>query len=180
MSELPVALRPCVAGDEHALALVGAATFLETYSGLVNGPDLVAHTRLQHVPGIYAAWLADGHSRLWLATVDPGGAPVGYLALTRPDLPVATSASDYEVKRIYMLGRFRHGGAGRRLMDAAADHVRACGGGRLLLGVYQRNTAALAFYARYGFTQVGTRRFQVGGQQYEDYVLGCEVPPGAG
>ena len=97
--------------------------------------------------------------------------------LTHPDLPVATGPGDFEVKRIYLLGRFRGGGAGKRLMDAAAGHVRGCGGGRLLLGVYQRNAAALAFYARYGFCQVGTRRFQVGGQQYEDYVFGCEVPP---
>ena len=180
MSEPQVALRPCVAGDEHALALVGAATFLETYSGLIDGQDLVAHTRRQHSPAVYAAWLADGHARLWLATVEPGGAPVGFLVLARPDLPVATGPGDYEVKRIYMLGRFRHGGAGRRLMDAAAEHVRGCGGGRLLLGVYQRNPAALAFYTRYGFGEIGTRRFQVGGQHYEDYVLGCEVRPQAG
>lgn len=179
MSELPVALRPCVAGDEHALALVGAATFLETYAGLVAGPDLVAHTRLQHAPSVYAAWLADGQARLWLATVEPGGAPVGYLVLTQPDLPVETRPGDFEVKRIYLLGRCRGGGAGKRLMDAAADHVQACGGGRLLLGVYRRNAAALAFYARYGFAQVGTRRFQVGGQQYEDHVLGYEVAPRA-
>jgi ribosomal protein S18 acetylase RimI-like enzyme len=169
-----------VAGDEHALALLGAATFLEAYAGLVNGQDLVAHARHQHAPAVYAAWLADGQSRLWIATVEPGAAPVGYLVLTQPDLPVATGPGDLEVKRIYVLGRFRQGGVGARLMAAAAAHAQGCGGGRLLLGVYVRNATALAFYARYGFVQVGTRRFQVGEHHYDDFVLGFPVPQGPG
>jgi ribosomal protein S18 acetylase RimI-like enzyme len=176
MSVPGVTLRPCVAGDEDALALVGAATFLESYAGLVNGQDLVAHARLQHAPAVYAAWLGDGHSRLWIASVEPGAAPVGYLVLTRPDLPVATGPDDLEVKRIYVLGRFRQGGVGRQLMDAAAAQVQGYGGGRLLLGVYVRNATALAFYERYGFVQVGTRRFHVGEHHYDDFVLGYEVP----
>jgi ribosomal protein S18 acetylase RimI-like enzyme len=176
MSMAGVTLRPCVAGDEDALALVGAATFLETYAGLINGQDLVAHARGQHAPAVYAAWLADGHSRLWIASVEPGAAPVGYLLLTRPDLPVATRPDDLEVKRIYVLGRFRQGGIGRQLMDTAVAQLQACGGGRLLLGVYVRNATALAFYERYGFVHVGTRRFLVGEHHCDDFVLGYEFP----
>jgi diamine N-acetyltransferase len=180
MSVPPVTLRSCVAGDEHALSLVGAATFLETYAGLVDGQDLVAHARRQHAPEVYAAWLADGQTRLWLAEVEPGAAPVGYLVLTQPGLPVAVRPGDLEVKRIYVLARFRQGGVGRRLMDAAGSHLQSCGGGRLLLGVYMRNAAALAFYGRLGFVQVGTRRFHVGGHHYDDFVLGREQPPHGG
>ena len=43
-----IALRCCVPGDEEALALVGAATFLETFAGLLTGPDILAHCRVQH------------------------------------------------------------------------------------------------------------------------------------
>jgi len=45
-----IALRRCVPGDEEALALVGAATFLETFAGLLAGPDILAHCR-EHLTG---------------------------------------------------------------------------------------------------------------------------------
>ena len=35
---MSITIRPCVPGDEAALALVGQATFLETYAGVL--PDL--------------------------------------------------------------------------------------------------------------------------------------------
>jgi ribosomal protein S18 acetylase RimI-like enzyme len=173
-----VTLRPCVAGDEPALALLGAATFLQTYAGLVDGQDIVGHVGRQHAEGVYAAWLADGRSRLWIAEAEPGAAPVGYLVLGEPDLPVPPERGDVEVRRIYVLERYQKGGVGQRLMECAAAHVQACGGGRLLLGVYQRNAAALAFYARVGYRQVGTRRFHVGSRHYDDYVLARTVSAG--
>lgn len=176
MANEGVTLRACVPGDEHALACLGAATFLESYAGLLDGQDLIAHSHTQHAADVYAALLADRQARLWLAEVEPGAAPVGYLVLTQPDLPVPKGAGDLEVKRIYVLERFKQAGVGRRLMDAAALHLQCSGGGRLLLGVYQRNVAALAFYARMGYEQVGTRQFHVGKHHYDDYVLALSVP----
>ena len=82
-----IALRSCVPGDEEALALVGAATFLETFAGLLTGPDILAHCRVQHAASQYAAWLADAKYRLCLAELN--GAPVGFVVLSPPDLPVA-------------------------------------------------------------------------------------------
>jgi ribosomal protein S18 acetylase RimI-like enzyme len=173
-----VTVRPCIAGDEAALALLGSATFLETYAGIVDGQDIVGHVGRQHAASIYAAWLGDGRSRLWIAEVAPGAAPVGYLVLTEPDLPVPIAPGDFEIKRIYVLERYKQGGMGRQLMATAAEYVRARGGGRLLLGVYQRNVAALAFYERAGFQQVGTRRFHVGSRHYDDYVLALTLAAG--
>jgi ribosomal protein S18 acetylase RimI-like enzyme len=169
-------VRPCVPGDEHALALLGAATFLETYAGILDGQDIVGHSGRQHATSVYADWLADGHTRLWIAEVEPGAAPIGYLVLARPDLPVPSASGDLEVRRIYVLERYQRVGIGRRLMEAAEAHVRSCGGGRLLLGVYMRNAAALAFYERVGYRQVGTRRFDVGNHYYDDHVLALDVP----
>jgi ribosomal protein S18 acetylase RimI-like enzyme len=56
-------------------------------------------------------------------------------------------------------------------MSAAVEAARAAGAPRLLLGVYGGNARALAFYARQGFTEAGTRRFQVGANLYDDLVL---------
>ena len=166
-------IRRCVAGDELVLSLVGRAAFLEAFAGEISGRDIVAHCEHQHSSEKYAAWLNDPRSAAWLAEVDPDRAPVGYLVVTTPDLPLTDiSASDLEVKRVYLLHRFQGRGIGARLMAAAREYAFARGSRRLLLGVYGGNSAAIAFYERLGYQRLGTRAFKVGANTYHDLVLG--------
>ena len=101
-----------------------------------------------------------------------GGAPVGYAVLGPADLPLETGGRDMELKRIYVLHRFHGEGIGRRLMHMALDGATATGAGRLLLGFFDGNHRALAFYARHGFVEAGRKPFQVGSRVYDDLVLG--------
>jgi ribosomal protein S18 acetylase RimI-like enzyme len=160
------AIKP--AGPEHAasLALVGAATFLESFAGILAGEDIVAHCASQNSPNIFGKYLAGG-AKIWLAEADKG-APVGYAMLTAPDLPGA-QAGDIELKRIYTLSRLHGSGVGGALMQAVTD--AANGYQRLLLGVYRHNERAIAFYRKQGFEPVGTRQFKVGGTLYDDLVF---------
>jgi len=168
----PESIRRCQPGDESALSLVGQATFLETFAGVLSGPDILAHCAKQHASAKYAAWLTDPASAVWLAEIDPGQAPVGYLVLTTPDLPIADiSSHDAEVKRIYLLHRFQGTGIGARLMATARAHAVAQGFSRLLLGVYSQNAAAIGFYEKLGYRRVGRRSFKVGENYYDDLIL---------
>ncbi len=168
-----IVLRLCGAGDDEALALVGAATFLETFAGLLTGPDIVAHCRVQHAASQYAAWLADARYRLCLAELK--SAPVGFVVLSPPDLPVALTEDDIELKRIYLLHRFQGGGLGRALLEWSVAQARSMGKKRLLLGVKADNTAALAFYDRVGFMRIGERKFLVGNMWCDDYLLSLSL-----
>jgi len=162
----------CQPGDEAALSLLGQATFLETFAGVISGQDILEHCRHQHASEKYAMWLNDPASAVWIAEVEPGRAPVGYLVLTAPDLPLADlSPHDAEVKRIYLLSRFHGSGIGRRLMDEARRHAAINGRRRLLLGVYEGNTAAIRFYEKAGFRRVGERTFKVGATIYHDFIF---------
>ena len=167
-------LRACVAGDAERLALVGAATFLESYAGTLGGEDILLHCRKQHAIEKYEAWLADAGAACCLVEAE-GGAPVGYAVLCGPDLPVPLEPGDLELKRIYMLHRFQGGGAGGALMQWSKQKARDMGAPRLLLGVYGKNEAALSFYARQGLERVGTRQFLVGTTVYDDFVLGARI-----
>jgi GNAT superfamily N-acetyltransferase len=170
-------IRLCRQGDEDALSLVGQATFLETFAGVLPGSDIVAHCRGQHASEVYRSWLDSG-APVWLAEADPSGAPIGYLVLAPASLPVPDPGGhDLEVKRIYLLDRFRGKGIGKQLMIAAETHARHVGARRLLLGVYNRNDRAVAFYERFGFRRVGTRRFRVGAHDYDDFVLSMDLHP---
>src|SRR5215813_14091133 len=165
----PITIRRCGAGDEVALSIVGQASFLDTFAGILSGKDILGHCVRQHSSDKYADWLRDAGSAVWIAEVEPGQAPVGYLVLTKPDLPlVDISPDDAEVKRVYLLRRFRGAGFGRRLMLEAQREARTRGVRRLLLGVYSGNSAAISLYERLGYQRVGERSFNVGDNIYHD------------
>jgi ribosomal protein S18 acetylase RimI-like enzyme len=168
-----IALRQCTVDHASTLALIGAATFLESFAGTLDGASIVAHCHKQHAAEVYSKYLSHPETRAELAVAEPGDAPVGYSLLTEPDLPLADlSADDIELKRIYLLSRFQGNGRGNTLLEGALRAARAMGKKRILLGVYAKNAKALAFYRRHGFVQVGTRTFQVGASIFHDLVLG--------
>ncbi|HEV2465285.1 MAG TPA: GNAT family N-acetyltransferase [Acidobacteriaceae bacterium] len=168
------ALHPC-SGPECAetLSLIGAASFLENFAGFLPGEDVLAHCRNQHSRAKYESWLAASETRACLAEVR--GAPVGYALLCAPDLPVRTTPDDIELKRIYLLHRFQGSGVGAALMDWSIGTARALGKRRLILGVHEGNEKALAFYRQHGFTDAGTRSFQVGQTICSDLILALAV-----
>ncbi len=186
-----VRLRPAVMDDAAALALVGAATFLEAFTWMLPGADILSHCAQHHTAEAYRAYLAQPDTRITLAEACPGGAPVGYAMLTAPELPsFAVQSFDIELKRIYLFSRFRSAAtpvvvsratglaepvpglrAGQALLEAAVAEALALGRRRLLLGTHAGNAQAIAFYRKHGFTEAGTRTFQVGSQVCCDLIF---------
>lgn len=172
-------LRRARSGDEHALALVGAATFLDAFILDIPGADLIAHCAGQHSVDAYAGFIAEGDPRwaCWLAEHAETRAPIGYAVTCPPDLPGDPGPHDIEIKRIYCLSRVHGSGAGQALMDAALDHARSLDAPRIWLGTYEENARAIAFYRRYGFVTVANRQFRVGDQLFDDIVMARRSAP---
>ncbi len=187
-----ITLRRAIAADAAALALVGSATFLEAFTWMLPGADIVTHAARNHTPEAYLAYLAHPDTRVTLAEAAPGGAPVGYAMLTAPELPsFPVQSMDIELKRIYLLSRFRSAAtpvlahspitgepepvsglrAGQALLEAALADARALGRTRLLLGTHAGNAQAIAFYRKNGFAEAGARTFQVGSQLCCDLIF---------
>ena len=190
----PVTLRLATPDDAPALALVGAATFLEAFTWMLPGADIIAHCAKNHTAEAYREALAQPHShihiqtRIILAVTAIGGAPVGYAMLSAPDLPsFDLQPGDIELKRIYLLSRFRSRrtapvldssgkpnpdlSAGQALMNAAVAEATAMHCHRLLLGTNADNQRAINFYRRNGFSDAGKRSFQVGSQSCCDLIM---------
>lgn len=165
-------IRRAAPDDAAALSQIGAATFLESYTEIIDGPDMIAHCTRQHSAAVYGKYLADPEASVWVAEYAATGAPVGYAVNCPPDLPVALQTGDVELKRIYTFSRFHGAGIGQSLMLAAIDDARSRRARRLLLGTYQDNYRAVAFYKRHDFVQIGTRQFQVGEKLFDDIVMG--------
>ena len=185
-----VSLRLATADDAEALALVGAATFLEAFTWMLPGGDILEHCKKNHSATAYAAYLAKPETKIVMAHAGPWPkqeAPVGYAMLAAPDFPsFAVEAGDIELKRIYLFSKFRQPGvavldaagqpiaglrAGQALLDAAVAEARTMNKTRLLLGTNLGNERAIRFYEKNGFAVVGSRTFQVGTQECCDAVM---------
>jgi GNAT superfamily N-acetyltransferase len=187
-----VTLRRATPADAPALALVGAATFLEAFTWMLPGPDIAAHAAKHHTIPAYQHYFEHPDTRITLAVTGPAlgfpdqpGAPVGYAMLCTPELPTLhVLPTDIELKRIYLFSRFRSAAVlapdgspipnlrpAQALMDAAVADARALHRTRLLLGTHAGNLRAIAFYRRNGFTEAGTRTFQVGTQTCSDLIF---------
>jgi diamine N-acetyltransferase len=167
-----VTLRRATVGDAAMMAVVGTATFLEAYTWALPGADIVDFCVANHTAEAYARYLAKPDTRITLA-VTGEDAPVGYAMICAPDFPgFDLQAGDIELKRIYLLSRYRPGGNGQRLMDAAIADARELGRKRMILGTNAGNARAIAFYRRNGFSEVGTRTFVVGVQHCCDVIFG--------
>lgn len=166
-------IRACTDADAQALGLVGAATFLETFAGVLDGEAVVAHCGQAHDPDRYHQLLALG-CRIWIAEVEPGRAPIGYVVAGPCLLPIARPG-ELDIKRIYVLEKWHGSGVGPALMQKAIEYARSDGQERLLVGVYIGNARAQAFYRRSGFEQIGQRTFSVGPRSYEDYVFALKL-----
>jgi ribosomal protein S18 acetylase RimI-like enzyme len=162
-------LRTAGPADAAALALVGGASFLDSYAGLLPGHEMVAHCARHHTAPSWQTLLNESGAACWLVEA-AGGAPVGYALLTTPDLP-GQQPGDAELRRIYLLSRWRGRGLGAALMATAMQKAAAQGATRLLLGVWSQNEKALGFYRSQGFVPAGARRFQMGSLWCDDLVL---------
>ena len=150
--------------------MVAAASFLETFAGILPGADIVGHCARNSSIEKFVGWANDPTSVVTLAAHPVTDAPVGYSLLTTPDLPVAPEPGDIEMRRIYALSLTRGTGIGHALMVRALADARELGRRRLLLGVLGTNTRARAFYEREGFELAGERRFNVGQGWYDDVI----------
>ena len=89
-----------------------------------------------------------------------------------PDVKAAvTLRPTTELSKLYVLPGNHGTGAAASLMDAVVDHARRSGSAGIWLGVNQENLRAQKFYAKHGFTQVGTKTFLVGAQLHHDFVM---------
>jgi len=172
--------RPSDAEDLHRLA---ALTF-----PLACTPDTPDEVKTAFVDrhlstAAFAGYLADPSHTLVVA-VDPSGGLVGYtmvVALEPGDADVAavlTRRPTAELSKMYVDPAHHGSGTAGRLMEAAVEAARAAGAAGMWLGVSEENDRANAFYAKHGFEQAGTKRFQIGELWEDDNVRERHLLPG--
>jgi GNAT superfamily N-acetyltransferase len=170
VSAAGLVVRRAAADDAAPLAAFAERCFREAYGPLNTPADVEQHVARHYGATRQAADLASPELRILLAL--EGGELVGFAVLApgaaHPDVAVRHPC---EIRRFYVDGS-RHGrGVAGTLMAAAAAEAGASGCKALWLTTWEHSHRARAFYAKQGFTDIGTTAFLLGSTPQTDRLL---------
>lgn len=156
-------------GDGKALAAMAKAAFTETFGHLYPAADLNAFLEEAFGPEGLPAQIGDPAFTIRVATEND--AIIGFSKLGPVGFPGEWPEDAVELYQLYVLSSHLGAGIGPALMDWAIATARASGASQLILSVYVDNHRAKAFYARYGFVDIGRYDFPVGDTIDEDRIM---------
>lgn len=179
-----ITMRPVPPADLDELQRISRRTFVETFAATNTPADM-------------DAYLADrlGTERLQAELADPGstfrfavlrGRTAGYLKVnTGRAQTELQEESALEIERIYVLEEFQGRKIGLLLLEEAFRIARDKGLRSVWLGVWERNTKAIAFYRKNGFAVFGQHVFKLGQDEQVDLLMrrpidvwtGRQAPP---
>ncbi|MBA8815462.1 tRNA (guanine37-N1)-methyltransferase [Microbacterium halimionae] len=174
-------MRRALSGDEAALHVLAAATFPlacppgstesdqrefiaahlseKSFTQHLNDPDRVIFVDVSDED-------SDNHGSFLGYTMlvfgEPADAQVRRVVTERPAA---------ELSKCYALPSTHGTGIAAQLVAASVAEASARGARTLWLGVNEENARAQRFYAKQGFSVVGTKQFQVGSRLENDLVL---------
>lgn len=122
----------------------------------------------------FEAYVADPDRRVLTARLDGTLVGWGLLVFGEPADPTVGPQlrlhPTVELSKIYVLTDHHGHGIAQALLTRALEEGRAGGATGMWLGTNQRNARAQRFYDKSGFTQVGTKQFDVGGRVEDDFI----------
>jgi len=167
-------IRLATVDDVPLLCRLGAATFRETYRAISDPREVDDYAQEHFTPAKVSGWLQRPDARTLLAFA--GDAPAGYAHVRRAPVPACVAdRAAIELSRLYLPAAAQGAGLGSAMLAAALAQAAELGARSVWLGAYDRNLRALAFYARHGFSQVGSHAFEFGGRIHADPVFTRDI-----
>ena len=174
---MPVLVRRAVDSDAEGLSRLAALTFPLACTPQTPPETIGAHVAEHLGVGTFRAHLADpDHVLLVAVDAESDAGPAGYTMLVSGEPTDGDVVRAIRLRPTIELARFyvhpdHHGtGTAVALMRATLEAAAGTGARGIWLGVSEENTRAIAFYARHGFEQVGTKRFHMGEVYETDHV----------
>ena len=173
----PLVIRQATPSDARALAMFAAAAFADTFA-----PDNTPEDMASYLGGAFGearqrAELNDPACTVLLAERD--GELTGYVMLRDGAAPSEATSVELgnamEIARLYSGRQWIGTGVGAALMQDCLDLAAAHDRDWIWLAVWERNARAIAFYARWGFTDVGSQYFQLGADRQTDRIMARRV-----
>jgi len=163
--------------DTEQLSTLSRQTFSDNFGHLYTAENLEYHLQKTCSPEFFAGALEGGDV---ITVACEGEHLVGYAKGGLVGLPVENLPAGYdpaqsrEIHRLYVTTPFQTKGIGHALMQSLMDMPDIAGARMLYLGVWENNTRAQRFYARYGFATISEYRYYVGTHVDRELIMARE------
>ncbi len=166
---MPV-IRRAEPSDALPLAELAELTFRNTFEASNTPEDMNLHCTSYYSEAIQGREIADPK----MATLICGheGQRVGFAQLRWGPPPDCIEADrPAEIQRLYVREAWHGKGVAQDLMSESMALAKAAGADQVWLGVWEHNPRALAFYSKWGFSEVGEHTFPVGTDPQRDIIM---------
>jgi ribosomal protein S18 acetylase RimI-like enzyme len=156
--------------DADLLAELGAQTFAETFGEDNTPEDMAAYLAGSFSLQKLTEELTDPLSLFFIAEVE--GHAAGYAKIHAGEAVQGVEGQKpIELVRLYVYRKWLGRGVGQALMRRCVNEARELGFQTIWLGVWERNSRALAFYRKWDFREVGEHIFQLGSDPQRDILM---------
>lgn len=162
MSSQPaVSIRTAEISDARLISTLATVSFFEAYFEQDDPQSLTDYLIDNFAVEKIAEELALPEVKFFIAYRNDKA--VGYAKLREGDPHESvTSQNAVELQRIYLIERVWGTGLGEALLEFCLEEAKTMGKDVIWLGVWEENKRGLSFYAKHGFTKVGTLKFPYG------------------
>ncbi|WP_426060309.1 GNAT family N-acetyltransferase [Hymenobacter sp. B1770] len=172
-SPLRISLAKANAVTAAQLADLGRRTFQDAFAAANTAADMEAYLGKTFGPDIQLAELQGRENTFLLAHMQ--SELVGYAKLrdnSALGLPEGQDpAGRLEIERLYVRDDWQGTGLGAALMRGILALAEQLHCSAVVLGVWEKNERARAFYQRFGFREIGQHNFQLGQDVQIDLIL---------
>jgi len=172
-----IQIREATIEDAVLVADLSQRTFFETFAKSNTEEDMQKFLKEQFTRGKLILEVGQPGLQFFLAYLDKQVA--GYVKLrTGKNPPPLHGTKALEIARLYAAEAFIGKGVGKALMQKSIAVAQAAGKNVVWLGVWEKNTRAIAFYHKWGFTQFGETDFLLGNDLQRDWLMKKDVKKG--
>jgi ribosomal protein S18 acetylase RimI-like enzyme len=156
--------------DASNLAKLAERTFRDAFEESNTPQDLALHCNAHYGEAIQQRELSDPAVEVLVCEHD--GALVAYAQLRTRKPPACVNAErPLEIQRFYVSKEWHGKRLAHDLMTAAIERAGQQGVDQVWLGVWEHNPRAIAFYRKWGFSEVGDHVFPLGTDPQRDIVM---------
>jgi len=171
---MPVTIREGTIDDAEILSSLGAKTFYETFAKHNTAEDMLQYIQEHFRLEVIKQEFEEKGAHFFLALMDDE--VVGYAKMRKTQQPHELySEKHIELERIYVLQSYHGNKIGLLLMNECIHFAKKKKCKVLWLGVWEKNTKAIEFYKKIGFSIFSDHEFILGADVQTDYLMRLNI-----
>jgi ribosomal protein S18 acetylase RimI-like enzyme len=172
--DMELSLHRCSSEDLDQLVLISRITFTEAFAEQNDPVDFDYYLNTALTKRSMEAELAHPHTAFYF--VLQKNELVGFFKIN--DAKAQTDVFDetsYELERIYLYTNYQGQGIGDWMMEQVIRLGKEAEKHYIWLGVWEKNTGAIRFYEKKGFTKFGKHPYYIGKDKQMDWLMKLDL-----